>query len=119
MIHTKIVGVSFIPNDRFSLMTLGENLFLDREPDNQYDPFAVAVVREGKGRIGYLNAKNGLARQISEALEKGEKIGVHITDFTGDWVPNVLSGIVHYSPRTTDGFGLNIRLVNIIEGESI
>lgn len=47
-------GFSYIPGGEHLALWEGEELILKREPDNPFDPKAVAVLRENGQRIGYL-----------------------------------------------------------------
>lgn len=57
-------------------MNPGNLLWLEREPDNPYDPLAVAVYFE-KNKLGYLpRAENGL---VSHMMDTGEDLRAMIT----------------------------------------
>ena len=47
-------GFSYIQGGEHLALWEGEELILKREPDNPFDPKAVAVLRENGQRIGYL-----------------------------------------------------------------
>ncbi|RHT72880.1 hypothetical protein DW741_04930 [Ruminococcaceae bacterium AM28-23LB] len=47
-------GFSYIPGGEHLALWEGEELIFKREPDNPFDPKAVAVLRENGQRIGYL-----------------------------------------------------------------
>jgi hypothetical protein len=85
--HSKIVGVTK-PNpdgsDRQAIIArcqVGESLLLVREPDNRFDPDAVAVRRTNGEQLGYLSAD--LADEMARLLDRGERIEVQISDLTG------------------------------------
>ncbi|MHB1784195.1 MAG: HIRAN domain-containing protein [Acidimicrobiales bacterium] len=58
--YTHVAGTSFRNDDGtkrsdvISSCGTGEALLLDPEPDNPYDPSAVAISREDGGKLGYL-----------------------------------------------------------------
>lgn len=84
---TKVAGVSRRNADGgerqeiIKRCRVGDKLDLIREPDNPHDAYAVKVCRQTGEQIGYIPAH--LAREISEAFEKGARIDAEISDLTG------------------------------------
>ncbi len=85
---TKIAGVTHRNKDRKSRQRLiaqcrvGEELILEREPDNPVDPGAVRVLRLTGEQLGYIPAQvaaSGLARD----LDRGERPKCRIANLTG------------------------------------
>jgi hypothetical protein len=85
---TKIAGVTHRNKDRRSRQRLiaqchvGEELVLEREPDNPVDPNAIRVLRVTGEQLGYIPAHvaaSGLARD----LDRGERPKCRIVDLTG------------------------------------
>jgi hypothetical protein len=85
---TKIAGVTHRNKDRKSRQRLiaqcqiGEELVLEREPDNPVDPNAIRVLRVTGEQLGYIPAHvaaSGLARD----LDRGERPKCRIVDLTG------------------------------------
>ena len=52
---------------------------LEREPENQYDSFAVKVIYDGQ-HIGYIEAK--VACWLAPRIDNGETFSAEVTDFT-------------------------------------
>jgi len=114
LIFTKISGVSYIPLSAFHTMSVGEELFLRREPDNPYDRYAIGVYRrlivdgvEELVKIGYIKRSNGLNVALSEALARGCEYDVRVSDLTGDWVCITKD---FFSPSSEREFGVNISI---------
>ena len=85
---TKVAGVTHRNNNRTSRQSLiarcsvGEELILEREPDNAVDPNAIKVCRRSGEQLGYIPAHvaaSGLARD----LDRGDTPKCRITDLTG------------------------------------
>ena len=91
-IYTKIVGVSFEGRQEL-IKTLKEDdiLELRREPGNQYDKNAIAVLKEvGEWyathvkqykQLGYISRE--LAVDLAEAIDRGMEYGCKISSVTG------------------------------------
>ena len=79
-----VVGVSFDDHQCvISQLRAGDRLVLVREPENGYDPNAIAVMTEAGNMIGYLdrNMAEDLARGLDN-LEK-EQIPAEVSDIAG------------------------------------
>jgi hypothetical protein len=80
---TKIVGTTFEGRqDVIASLKGDETIRLRREPDNQYDPNAVAVDVKLKDwtPIGYISKDNS---DISTLLDKGKKVEITLSSITG------------------------------------
>ncbi len=78
---TKVVGVSF--EARQSLVAglrAGDALELERQPENTYDPNAIAV-RYGALQLGFL--KKQIAARVAPKMDAGEAYRVSIASLTG------------------------------------
>lgn len=75
VVKTKIRGISNY-QDNAKRVTPGEQLYIEHEPSNAYDPNAHAVFSNGR-QIGYLSAE--LAQQLSE----DDQLGAIVLDVTG------------------------------------
>lgn len=65
-------GASHYQDERVRVMIRpGDRVILHREPENEYDPNAIAVQREGL-TLGYIN--KGLAKRLAKRLDSGEEI---------------------------------------------
>lgn len=87
VINTKIVGVTRKNEDGTSRQELiaecyeGEELFLEREPDNEHDPNAISVWNEYGEQLGYIN--KSLASELAPKMDKGMRIACFVTAVTG------------------------------------
>lgn len=83
--HSKIVGTTFENRqDILAHLEGNEILRVRREPENQYDPRAVAVDVDIKGRwypVGYIAKDNN--KDIAEALDAGREVEIKISEVTG------------------------------------
>jgi len=75
-----IVGESY-RQDAIKLCHEGESIILKREPNNQYDPNAVAVLREDGSQIGYLSKFD--AEWVSRIIDRGTKVLARIKYIRG------------------------------------
>jgi len=97
-IHTKVAGVTF-ENDNGhkrqdlirDLVKSGDNIDLDREKGNSFDPNAIAVLyfvedkkewEYGYHRIGYIS--RDLAAQLAPLLDQGYEIHAEVAEVTGE-----------------------------------
>jgi single-stranded-DNA-specific exonuclease len=79
--HSKIAGVSFEGRqDTVAGLRLGAELELRREPQNQYDPNAIAIYY-GVLPLGYI--KKGIAKHIAPLIDAGERYKANIASLTG------------------------------------
>ena len=80
--HTKVVGVTF--EDRQELLrdlTEGQVLRVEREPENTYDPNAVAVLTDDGRKVGYL--KRLVAAAIAPQMDRGAAYRAAVEGVTG------------------------------------
>ncbi|WP_047757561.1 MULTISPECIES: HIRAN domain-containing protein [Geobacillus] len=89
IINTKIVGVTRKNEDGTSRQELiaecyeGEELFLEREPDNEHDPNAISVWNEYGEQLGYIN--KDLASRLAPQMDKGMRVACFVTAVTGGY----------------------------------
>lgn len=85
---TKIVGVTFRNKNRMSRQHLisqcriGEELVLEREPDNPVDSNAIKVLRITGEQLGYIPA-HVAASGLAKDLDRGEHPRCRIANLTG------------------------------------
>lgn len=83
--HSKIVGTTFENRqDILAHMEGNESLRVRREPENQYDPRAVAVDVDIKGKwypVGYIAKDKN--KDIAEALDAGRDVEIKLSEITG------------------------------------
>lgn len=83
--HSKIVGTTFENRqDILAHLEGSESLRVRREPENQYDPRAVAVDVDIKGKwypVGYIAKDKN--KDIAEALDAGREVEISISEVTG------------------------------------
>ena len=83
--HSKIVGTTFENRqDILAHLEGDESLRVRREPENQYDPRAVAVDVDIKGKwypVGYIAKDKN--KDIAEALDAGREVEISISEVTG------------------------------------
>ena len=78
--RTVIVGTAHLGIEaihRLGRLRVGSVVTLQREPDNRFDPSAVAVYSDDGVRIGYL-PKNGYA-EVVRAMDAGIAVSAEIT----------------------------------------
>lgn len=103
--YTKIAGVTFDGRQRliYELKRRGEldsgtELVLKREPHNQYDSNAIAVLTHNGDHLGYIPRET--AACLAADLDSGKTYGACVSDVTGGDVGTV--------------FGINIKIENIV-----
>lgn len=83
--HSKIVGTTFENRqDILAHLEGNESIRVRREPENQYDPRAVAVDVDIKGRwypVGYIAKDKN--KDIAEALDAGREVEIKLSEVTG------------------------------------
>ena len=83
--HSKIVGTTFENRqDILAHLEGSESLRVRREPENQYDPRAVAVDVDIKGKwypVGYIAKDKN--KDIAEALDAGREVEIKLSEVTG------------------------------------
>jgi single-stranded-DNA-specific exonuclease len=79
--HTKIAGVSFEGRqDVIAGLRAGAALELRRQPENPYDPHAVAVYY-GNLQLGFFNKR--LAAHLAGLMDAGARYRAHVASLTG------------------------------------
>lgn len=87
VIKTKVVGVTKKNEDGQSRQELiemlepGDELFLEREPDNEHDENAIAVFNESWEQIGYLS--RSVAAELAPLMDEGYEVECTVTEITG------------------------------------
>lgn len=76
---TEIVGV----NHYSALVFLNDQLKLMREPNNHYDPNAIAVFKNSD-KVGYLSRV--LAKNMAPKLDNGDQYKVHVMSLGNGYV---------------------------------
>lgn len=83
--HSKIVGTTFENRqDILAHLEGNESLRVRREPENQYDPRAVAVDVDIKGKwypVGYIAKDKN--KDIAETLDAGREVEIKMSEVTG------------------------------------
>jgi len=80
--HTKLAGVSFEGRqDVVARLEPGTPLRLVRQPDNEFDPNAIAVLAVTGEQVGFLNRR--LAAVLAPVIDAGAQWDVSVTDVTG------------------------------------
>ena len=80
--HTKIVGVTFEGRQRFVVrLRRGEQLKLVRQPNNPYDPNAIAVFDSQGNQLGYIRRE--LAAEMAYKMDRGIQYTAEVTEVTG------------------------------------
>ncbi|GEM_PF-1271871 len=81
-VFTRIVGFSyrednFVNEEDELILKPGDRIFLVREPENEHDPRAIAVLWKNGELLGYL--RRTIAKHLSIRLDKGEIMTGEIT----------------------------------------
>jgi single-stranded-DNA-specific exonuclease len=80
--HTKLAGVSFEGRqDVVACLQPGTVLRLVRQPENAFDPNAVAALDPAGDQVGFFNRR--LAAALAPELDSGAAYEVTVTDITG------------------------------------
>lgn len=80
--YTKIVGVSFEGRQNLIKdLKTGEEVFLQRQPENIHDKNAIAIQDANGVQLGFLKAK--LSKDLSRYIDKGVEYTATITSVTG------------------------------------
>lgn len=80
--HTKLAGVTFGGRqERVDGLSQGAPLRLERQPENPYDPNAIAVHDVSGHQIGFLNRR--LSAVLAPAMDAGVDYDVEVSDVTG------------------------------------
>lgn len=96
--NANLVGVNFRPAEAKDLvknLALGEALYLEREPDNQYDTNAVKVGYPATGtHLGYI--ERGMAESIAPWMDQGWAFHTTVVSILSD--TKVLLKLEPFSP---------------------
>jgi single-stranded-DNA-specific exonuclease len=80
--HTKLAGVSFEGRqEAVARLAAGSVLRLVRQPDNEFDPNAVALFDVSGEQVGFFNRR--LAAALAPELDHGATYDITVTDVTG------------------------------------
>jgi single-stranded-DNA-specific exonuclease len=80
--HTKLAGVSFEGRQEVvARLQPGAPVRLVRQPDNEFDPNAIAVFAPTGEQVGFLNRR--LASVLAPAIDAGAEWDVSVTEVTG------------------------------------
>lgn len=92
-VFSPLVGVSFRGSEARQIVKSlttdsGQMLYLEAEPENEYDDHAVKVMYGTGEHLGYLARENN--RQIFEALQRGTQFSIEIVSFENSIKPVLL-----------------------------
>ncbi|MBV8638473.1 MAG: DEAD/DEAH box helicase [Candidatus Eremiobacteraeota bacterium] len=94
--HTKLAGVSFEGRqDVIAGLRVGVDVQLQRQPENQFDSNAIAVLF-GALQLGFIN--KGIAKHIAPLIDDGARYQARIESLTGG-APSTSSGQAHQRKR--------------------
>jgi single-stranded-DNA-specific exonuclease len=80
--HTKLAGVTFEGRqDVVARLAPDTRLRVERQPDNEHDPNAIALFDPVGDHVGYLNRR--LAAALAPAIDDGADYEVTVTEVTG------------------------------------
>jgi len=80
--HTKLAGVSFEGRQEVvARLTPGTPLRVVRQPDNEFDPNAIAILDPHGDQVGFLNRR--LSGVLAKSVDAGVEYDVEVTDVTG------------------------------------
>ena len=80
--NTKIVGVSFEGRqDEIRSLEPGEELLVERQPDNEFDSQAIALIRESGAQLGYLRRQ--IAAELAPLMDAGTLYTARVEQVTG------------------------------------
>ena len=104
IITTKVVGVTFEDRQEvIARLQIGDQVWLEQEPRNAFDPNAILVSRSNGEQIGYLNRH--LAANVSPYFEKyGKPVMGRVMLITGSAYDGYSLGVVisFRIPKLTD-----------------
>lgn len=84
---TELVGVSFRPAEAKEVvdaLTIGQELTLERDPENEYDASAIKVIDpDSEQFIGFIKSSGGEAAEIAPFLDNGWTARVYVTSILG------------------------------------
>ena len=94
VLSTRVVGVTFENRQEvIARLQMGDRVWLDREPDNPYDPNAITVCRGNGEQIGYLN-RHLAASIVSYFRAYGYPVKGRVTTLTGSQWDGYSLGVV-------------------------
>ena len=80
--HTKLAGVTFEGRQEVvARLGQGALLRLERQPDNEYDPNAIALFDAVGDHVGFFNRR--LAAALAPVIDRGAVFEVSVTEVTG------------------------------------
>ena len=84
-----VAGVKFRKDWKKNLeeFKIDDELTLVPEPTNKFDPFAIKVYSTSNVHLGYVPAKTGEAKEISNALNEGRLFTTKVSDLNPDFEP--------------------------------
>ena len=65
--------------ERLEKLKVGDNVNLERESDNEYDPNAIKVLDTDGGMLGYVAAGNGANIIIAQLMDAGEDVRAEVS----------------------------------------
>ena len=83
-IFSPIVGVNFRPHEAkvaHAALSIGDEVFLEPEPENPYDPMAVKVIASDE-HIGYIARTNNY--EVSDWLNDDGEVEARVVAFEGN-----------------------------------
>lgn len=84
---TELVGVNFRPasaKEVVDALTIGQELNLERDPNNEYDASAIKVIDpDTEEFIGFVKSTGGEAGEIAPYLDDGYVARVYVTSILG------------------------------------
>ncbi len=84
---TTVAGVTFEGRQRIvARCSMGERLFLVRDPNNRFDKGAIKVVRANGEQLGFIPehvSRCGDSSGLASRMDRGEKYECRISDLTG------------------------------------
>ena len=87
--YSKINGSTFVPNGQqlISQLKSGDELLLEREPENTYDKNAIRVMNSSKQKLGFI--PKDTAANLSKNIDNNDIVKVSVSEVTGGGTKNV------------------------------
>ena len=95
--HSKVTGVSHTNIDGVSRqdiirdLSVGTPLLLKPEPDNPFDPNAIALLTPGGVQVGYVRSE--LAAELRSQLLRGDRVEIAVSEITGGTRSKPIRGV--------------------------